>query len=193
VRADTSNDSRSRLVLTTSRLLWRQGLHGTGLQQILAESQSPRGSLYFYFPGGKEDLAVEAVQVAARLISSGIRKMLERVNMADALRSFVDMFAGEMRRSDFEQGCPVATVTLEATPESEALRVVCEEAYNEWESLIAARLEEDGFSRRRAAQLATLTLSTVEGALLLSRARRNSEPLETIRELLVPLLQKPRR
>ena len=54
--------SRSRLLNATAQLLQRQGYHATGLSEIVEKSAAPRGSLYFYFPGGQEELACAALR-----------------------------------------------------------------------------------------------------------------------------------
>jgi len=59
---------KENLVRTAMRLFRKQGYASTGLQQILADSGAPKGSLYHYFPGGKESLGEAAVAMAGRLI-----------------------------------------------------------------------------------------------------------------------------
>jgi TetR/AcrR family transcriptional repressor of lmrAB and yxaGH operons len=70
------SDAREKAITTAARLFDRQGYHGTGLAQIIKESGSPRGSFYFHFPDGKEQLGIEAVHAARaqgdRLISTAV-------------------------------------------------------------------------------------------------------------------------
>ena len=58
--------SRDRLLDAAVDLLQRQGYHGTGLNELLERSEAPRGSLYHYFPGGKEQIGAEAIGRAGR-------------------------------------------------------------------------------------------------------------------------------
>src|SRR5687768_17037204 len=56
--------TKRKLVEATASLLRRQGYHATGLSAIVDESGAPRGSLYFYFPNGKDELAVAAIDAS---------------------------------------------------------------------------------------------------------------------------------
>jgi len=62
-----ASETRTRMIETTARLLQHRGYHGTALSDILAASAAPRGSLYFHFPGGKDQLVIEATRAAAEL------------------------------------------------------------------------------------------------------------------------------
>lgn len=169
------------MVRTAGRLLQKQGFHGTGLKQILEESGAPRGSLYFHFPGGKEQLAVEAVREAGiRTVKTVEALLAAHQDPREAMNGFVHAAAEVLRQSDFQEGCPVATVTLEAAGASEAIRAACQTTYQEWHRVIRDRLTDAGVTQARAGALATLVLAAVEGALILSRARRDTEPLHSV-------------
>jgi TetR/AcrR family transcriptional repressor of lmrAB and yxaGH operons len=171
-------DTRDRMLQTAGDLLHRQGYTATGLNQILEESRAPKGSLYFHFPGGKEEL----MSLALERTSASLTEMLERIletapGGEQALEAITAYFAGQLESSRFTKGCPLATVALEQAATSDALHRVCSATYARWQASIAARLERDGFPRERAESLAGLFLSTIEGALLLCRAHRSTEPL----------------
>jgi len=171
-------DSRQRLIETTLGLLRSQGLRATGLNQILKESGAPRGSLYHHFPGGKEQLVIEALRAAGDVIGARIRDAVEgERNAATALRRFTDAYAADMRQSDYQQGCPIGNAATDAAATSPAIRQVCDEVFASWERSIARSLERQGFESKQAAALAEFTLSSIEGALILCRARRSIEPL----------------
>ncbi len=186
-------DSRTHLVEVTAALLWRQGLRATGLAQILDESGVKRGSLYFHFPGGKEELAVVALRAAGATMTANIREALSHRSAPTAIRRFVESYARQMEESGFHHGCPIATVALEASTKSEPLREVCAAVFAEWEGLLAARLEQDGVGRRDARRQAAVILSALEGAMILCRARRSTEPLRWVAAHLVAALEGGRR
>jgi TetR/AcrR family transcriptional repressor of lmrAB and yxaGH operons len=182
-------DSKQRMIETTARLLWSQGLRATGMNQIVEESKTPRGSIYFHFPGGKEQLAAEALRSAGAVMTANIREALAHRSATTAIRRFVESYAKEMAESKFHHGCPIATVALEASSVSRPIREVCAEIFAEWEGLLAERLERDGFPKREAAKFAAVVLSALEGAMILCRARQTTEPLHWVAEHLARSLE----
>ena len=174
-------DSRQRMIDATLRLLRSQGLRATGMNQIVRESKAPRGSIYHHFPRGKEQLVVEVLRTAGDAVAAKIRDALEaNDDPATALRAFVEGYAEEIRRSDFQRGCPVGNVAMDAAASSSSIRLVCQEIFVAWAALIARRLERHGVPAKEADGLAELVISALEGALILCRARRSTEPMEGI-------------
>lgn len=163
---------------TAAELLHRQGYTATGLSQILEESGTPKGSLYFHFPGGKEELMSLALERASASLTDLLGQVLATAPSGEqALDAITAYFVHQLESSQFTKGCPIATVALEQAATSEALQRVCSATYALWQAAIAARLERDGHTPERAGELAGFFLSAIEGALLLCRAHRSTDPL----------------
>jgi TetR/AcrR family transcriptional repressor of lmrAB and yxaGH operons len=178
-------DTRERVVRTAADLFRSQGYHATGLNQVLSEGGAPKGSLYFHFPGGKEQLAVEAVALAGKELGDALTAVLAAVpDPAQALSRALELLGRELLASDFRSGCPIATVALDAASDSEPIRVACEDAYASWQQVIAAHVGDD--------DLAVVVLAAIEGALLLSRTRRSLDPLHAVAAHLGALLERRR-
>jgi TetR/AcrR family transcriptional repressor of lmrAB and yxaGH operons len=174
-------DTRRRMVSATVRLLRRRGLHGTGLQEILAESAAPRGSLYFHFPGGKEELAAVALAVAADRGDAWIRRCLAGAStVGGAFERMLDEYAALLEAGAFGEGCAVAAVVLDLGAEPGPLPDACAGALSRWVALLADRLTAEGRSPEEAAALATTAIAAFEGALLMSRVRRDVAPLRQV-------------
>ena len=120
-------DARRRMVVTTAKLLQRQGYNGTGLNQIVAEAEAPKGSLYFHFPGGKEQLAAEAIAASAAYLDAGLRAC-ERASALASLDLYVEEAAKLLERTDYAEGCPIATVILEVGTSSALIGKACADA-----------------------------------------------------------------
>ena len=185
--------SRERMIGAAARLLQRQGYPGTGLKQIVEESGAPRGSLYFHFPGGKEELAVAALNEACRLrFEAMVGVFRESQSAVAAFRSLIASARTDLVRSGFSEGCPIATVVLEMASTSDPLQRACSKAWRGWEGLFEARLREDGYGPRRARSLALTWLALLEGSLLVSRAYRSTEPLDAVEQEISAILSEPR-
>ena len=173
--------TRKQLVASTVELLRRQGAYGTGLHDVLDHSGAPRGSLYFHFPGGKEELTIEAVDYSREVVLGWLRKSLDAHPVpADALADIAERYARRLERSNFTEGCPIAAVALEGAPVSERLRQASESALAAWEALLTEYLESHGVEAGRARPLATGFLCSLEGALVLGRARRSADPMRAV-------------
>lgn len=175
---------KDNLVRTAMRLFRRQGYASTGLQQIVTESGAPKGSLYHYFPNGKESLGEAAVTLAGGLI----REMLEGHAAKHAapgafLRAYCRTMAGWMKESDFRSGCPVATTLLETAPASPAITAAGAQAIDGWIEVIGGVFERAGTERREARAKAQLVIAAMEGALLLARVRRATRPILDVAKL----------
>jgi TetR/AcrR family transcriptional repressor of lmrAB and yxaGH operons len=176
-------------VSTTIRLLQRAGLHGTALQDVLAESGAPRGSLYFHFPGGKEELVREALREAAAGADRRLRQALaEGDSAAAACEAFLAAHGRRLEQSGFTEGCPVAGVGLDVGGGTDRLRAACDWALTGWVTLLAERLRVEGRSAEEAEALALTAIAALEGALLLCRARRSLDPLLAVSSQLRRLL-----
>lgn len=182
-------DTRQRMVVATVRLLRRDGYAATGWRAVVQEAGTPWGSAHHHFPGGKEQLAAEAVALGGGYVTA----MLERAlaggdGVADGVREWYRAAADHLAAGEFADGCPVATVALETAPRSERLTRACGSAVGDWCSRLAAALVRAGATELRATQLATLIVANLEGALLLARLARDTEPVTLAADLVTDLL-----
>jgi TetR/AcrR family transcriptional repressor of lmrAB and yxaGH operons len=177
------------MVIATAKLLRRQGYYGTGLNQIVAEAEAPKGSIYFHFPGGKEQLAVEAIAASATYLDRGLLAC-ERPTALESLDAYVIEIAGVLERTNYTDGCPIATVVLEAAVASPALGEACASAVELLLSRIAGWLERDGYSANAARERAELVYAAIEGTLMFAKVRQSTEPLMTLRGQLPQLLDR---
>jgi TetR/AcrR family transcriptional regulator, lmrAB and yxaGH operons repressor len=186
--ASRSNGRASRRAFldATAVLLRRQGYAGSGLSQIVERSGAPRGSLYFHFPGGKEELARAAMQRSGEQLRQAIAATMDAPGgPAAAIGALLDALAAGLEGSGYRDGCPIATVALETAAESEPLRETAAAIFDSWVGELARSLHESGTELAAAQRRALFVLSAIEGALLLSRARRDVTPLHAVREELV--------
>jgi len=172
--------SRDRLIRTAVRHYWRGGLGSVGVAQLLSESEATRGSLYFHFPGGKNELAAAAMTKASAAITERLRLCLgSGGSVAQGLQAFVAGYSAMAAQSTFTLGCPLAMATLEGGELPDA-RKVAAQTFLEWHSLISDALLGEGRDRGAADQMSRLVISGLEGALILARAAGDDVALTTL-------------
>ena len=177
--------TRERMIETTARLLQHRGYHGVSLNEILVAADAPRGSLYFHFPGGKDQLVLEATRQTISQATEFLRaKLAESSNPATALRAFIEETARMMAASNYTFGCPVAPLILDDPSGVTELEQVCRQAFEEWTGVIREALIAAGMPPARAETLALMIEATHEGLFLIARAYRDTIPLMNVaREL----------
>jgi len=164
---------RERLIAASAALFRSKGYAATGLAEILAASGAPKGSLYHYFPLGKESLGVAALQAAAAQMGAAMQQAAAASGgPAAVIRHWGAVSAANLAASGYSQGCPIATVALEVAAESDAMCAAARAAFDGWARLLARLLRDAGVERARADALADFAISACEGALILARVRR---------------------
>lgn len=154
--------TKASLARTACELLGRNGFHGTGLNELIAASGAPRGSLYYHFPGGKAEIVAAGLEIARaqtdtllRHAFDGERPLKEKV---------LALFASSMNEDLPSYGCPVAAVALDNFGGDDWIRTQCESIYATWRNTIASGLLEPNSTRRTL--VAALILMTYQGALI---------------------------
>jgi len=179
--ATSSAPSRERIVAGAADLISRRGLNAASIRELAKHAKAPLGSTYHYFPGGKHQVATEAVEFAGAAVSRRLRKDLD-AGPVEGLRAFLALWRGIVVDSDFRAGCPVLAVSVEeppageATPELDAAAAV----FAEWQRLLADAMRLRGIEAEVADELAALIVASVEGATAMCRAGRSALPLDRV-------------
>jgi AcrR family transcriptional regulator len=171
--------TKDRIVERSAELFRRQGFAGTGVKQIVAEASAPFGSLYHFFPRGKEQLGEEVIRWSGGIYGQLIDAFFTPgADPVAATRNFFAAAAHTLRDSDYADACPIATVALEVSSTNEPMRQACADVFNGWVDSASERLVEAGLPRKRSRALAFSMLASLEGAFVLARALRSTEPVE---------------
>lgn len=172
------------------QLIQRQGYSGTGITEVSEHADAPKGSLYFHFPDGKEGIGLAAVHLAATQFTELIAEALRSSDgPASALQFAIEALSRLVSDSDYQLGCPVSVVTLEMGGASEGLRDACASAFTSWIDPISDMLTREGFRRADATNLATVIIASIEGAVIMARASRSTQPLDAAAAVLTRLVE----
>jgi AcrR family transcriptional regulator len=177
-RQARGRQTRQRIVEASAELLARQGYNATGIKQIVTAAQAPFGSVYHFFPGGKAELGAEAVRRSGAVYEQLIEAVFGPApDAVTGVRLFFAGAAAHLEETDYADACPIATVALETSSVSEPMRRACAEVFESWIAAGAQRLEQTGVPPDRARELIIAMLAALEGAFVLARAARSTEPL----------------
>ena len=173
------SDTKDRILDSTAELFRRQGYTGTGMKQIAAQAAAPFGSLYHFFPGGKEDLGCEVIRTSGRMYGQLFATVAgDAPDVVTAVGDFFTGAAETLRETDYADACPIATVALEVASTNEPMREATADVFTEWIEGATAYFSHAGISRERSRELAFAMLCLLEGAFVFSRAMRSTESLE---------------
>jgi AcrR family transcriptional regulator len=173
------SDTKERILDSSGELFRRQGYMGTGVKQIVAEAGAPFGSLYHFFPGGKEELGAETIRRSGLLYGLLLGEYAgPEVELATGIRAFFEGAAETLRETDYADACPIATVALEVSSTNEELRRACADVFDAWVVGGTERFVAEGIPRGQARELVIQMIAALEGAFVLSRALRSTEPVE---------------
>jgi AcrR family transcriptional regulator len=190
IDGEMASDTRDRILDRSGELFRRQGYMGTGVKEILAAAGTPFGSLYHHFPGGKSELGAETVRRSGFLYGLLLAEYAgPEVPLADGIRAFFAGAAATLVETDYADACPIATVALEISSTDEELRRACADVFDAWIAAGTERFVTEGIDRERARALVIQLLAGLEGAFVLARALRSTEPVERAGEAAVAAIE----
>jgi AcrR family transcriptional regulator len=166
--------TRERMIVSTALLVREKGARATSIDDVLAHSGAPRGSVYHHFPGGRDELLREATHYAADFVAQRLTKEAEPLAVLDR---FVAGYRRDLIANDFRPGCPVAAVAIES---ESGLQDLAADTFGAWQDLLAARLGDE--------DKALMVIASLEGALILCQAHRSIEPLDAVHHQLKGLI-----
>ena len=171
---DATPSSRERMIAATVDLLRGYGLSGAGINDIVRESAAPKGSVYHFFPGGKQQIAEEALRAYVPQVDAFIEQaMAGQRTPALRVKALFEAFARRVEGAEFRRSCPIGTVCLDLSGESEPLRPVLQEALETWTRTIARHV--DLGDARRSRSFAGLVMTAIEGAYVRARAEHSAQ------------------
>ena len=173
--------TREKFLRTASQLMEKQGYHATGLNEIIEKSGAPKGSLYYHFPGGKEQIAVEVILQAGKSSAERIlEKTRDQPSSAAAIRDFLYMVAKRMEETDYYTGSTLTLVAMESTVQYGNINLACRQAYGNLINSFGQILSERGMDDAKARGIAEMIVAAVEGGIILSRTYHSADHLRRV-------------
>ncbi|WP_096186936.1 TetR/AcrR family transcriptional regulator [Evansella halocellulosilytica] len=184
-------NSREDMIKTTAYLLQSKGYFGTGLNDIIKHSGAPKGSIYYHFPNGKEQLATEAIEWTKQSVSDFIKEKLNYYSdPTEAIQNYILDSAERFDKDNYFQGVPIAAIVLETSDISDNLRKTCQSVFESWHKIFAEKLLDNGYEKAVAYEVAMTVNAMIQGALVICLTRKDGEPLRVISNVIPSLLKK---
>jgi TetR/AcrR family transcriptional regulator, lmrAB and yxaGH operons repressor len=181
--------TREKLIEAAITLMRRSGLSGAGINEIVRESGAPKGSVYYYFPKGKQQIVKEGLeQYSERVVAFIDSTLSSKRKPGEKVKALFNAFAERIELGEFRHSCPVGTVCLDLDSNLEGLRFVVAAAFDQYLKAIEAHFPFQ--DRRRAKSFAGLLLTAIEGAYIRGRADASSRPFREAGAWLAELVER---
>ena len=177
-----AESARDRMVDSAIKFLATQGFQGASFSSILEDSNAPRGSIYHHFPGGKDELILAAIDRSGRRAEQIVEGFRGR-SAEGIVTSFVALWRSILLMSDFRAGCSVLGATVSSGDDGIVDRAA--DVFRSWQAALADVIEAAGTPREQAEDLGALLVASCEGAVVLCRAQRSTEPLDRVERSLL--------
>jgi TetR/AcrR family transcriptional regulator, lmrAB and yxaGH operons repressor len=180
--------TRTAMLVSAAEVMRERGAAGVTIDEVLARSGAPRGSVYYHFPAGRNQILTEALEFAGEAITEVIDEAATNGGMY-LIRKFVAFWEELLAESDFAAGCPVVAAAIGSSEEEPALTSVAGSIFGHWRSALTRAFVADGFDEPDAASLAIMCIASLEGAVVLCRSTRTVGPLHDVAEQLEFLIK----
>jgi TetR/AcrR family transcriptional regulator, lmrAB and yxaGH operons repressor len=180
VSGATKGSTKQRMLVSAAEVLRERGAAGVTIDEVLARSGAPRGSVYHHFPDGRNQILAEALQFAGESIADTIGKLADSGDAVVLIRRFAQYWESVLTNSNFTAGCPVVAAAIGSADDEPQLTAVAGAIFGRWRESLAQSFIDDGFAEADAGSLAVTCIAALEGAVVLSRSTRSTEPLEEV-------------
>ena len=176
------DDTRQRMLTSALSLLRERGPNAVTLDSVLAHSGAPRGSIYHHFPGGRDQLVIEAAALGADAVAG----IVEDNNQSPfaALDGLVDFWKKMLQDSDFRAGCPIVALAVDGPDRIPDAAQLSQSSFHRMATTLIRLLREAGASQAQARPMANVAIAALEGAVILCRVERSTRPLDDVADML---------
>jgi len=169
------------MLVSAAEVLRERGAAGVTIDEVLARSGAPRGSVYYHFPEGRNQILTEALEYAGEALTEVIDEAAANGGMY-LVRQFVEFWHDLLIESDFTAGCPVVAAAIGSADDEPQLTTVAGTIFRRWRDALTGAFANDGFDEPCAASLAITCIASLEGAVVLCRSTRSVDALRSVAE-----------
>lgn len=173
-------DTRERIISAANEVFRMRGYHGTSIKRVAQTSGATVGSMYHFFPGGKDELTIAVIESTGQAYGDLVELIMRAApNAGAAMSNTFDGAAAVILETDFIDPCPIGGIAREIASTNEPLRMAAERAMRSWIHTMERVLIDGGVPTTAASDIAQTIVATIEGAFMLSRTLKSVEPLHS--------------
>ena len=176
------------MLISAAEVMRERGAAGVTIDEVLARSGAPRGSVYYHFPDGRNQILTEALRYSGDAITAMIDDAAGWGAKA-LIREFVKFWERSLADGDFTAGCPVVAAAIGSDDDEARLSAEAGTILGRWCTALTRAFTNDGFDDQDAAALAVMSIAALEGAVMLCRSTRSAQPLKQVAEQLEFLIK----
>jgi TetR/AcrR family transcriptional repressor of lmrAB and yxaGH operons len=176
-------DTRANMLISAAEVMRERGAAGVTIDEVLTRSGAPRGSVYYHFPDGRNQIIAEALRFAGDAITADIDDAAAR-GAKVLVREFVELWERVLADSDFTAGCPVVAAAIGCADDEVRLAAEAGRIFAHWRTALTRAFVADGFAEPDADSLAVTSIAALEGAVVLCRSTHSADPLRKVHEQL---------
>ena len=167
------------MLIAATEVMRERGAAGVTIDEVLARSGAPRGSVYYHFPEGRNQILAEALVWAGDAIADSIDAAAQK-GALPLVRGFTAFWERTLQESDFGAGCPVVAAAIGCASDEAGLARIASDIFARWRDALTRAFVADGFDTGEAESLAVTCIASLEGAVVLCRSIRNADPLSQV-------------
>lgn len=178
-----ARETKERIIKQAAELFNQQGYAGSSISDIMRATQLQKGGIYNHFQS-KQELALAAFDFATAASSKRFLIAIKgKHNAVERLQAILSVFRTFVDDPPLAGGCPILNTAIESDDTNPALRDRVQKAMDTWRNLIC-RIINKGISQAEirsnveADTVATIMISTLEGAVMMSKLYGNSIHIE---------------
>lgn len=180
--------TRTKMLVSAAEVMRERGAAGVTIDAVLARSGAPRGSVYYHFPEGRNQILSEALRHSGNSITATIDAAADH-GARTLLREFIELWEQLLTDGDFLAGCPVVAAAISSDENDQELTNEAGMILGRWCTALTRAFINDGFDDDDAASLSVMSISALEGAIVLARSTRSVRPLSQVGEQLEFLIK----
>lgn len=181
-----SEKTREKMIGGAALLISQRGVQGTSFSEVLELTDTPRGSIYHHFPGGKDELVAEAISLLGSVVTERIRNA-EANQPEQVAEAFAQGWREFVEATNLKSVCVMSAVTVGAGADSEGLLPVVAAGFASWRDALADAYTRTGLSKPDSRRLALTSIAALEGAMIVARAEQSMEPFDAVQNDLIDL------